>query len=98
MQLNFTGQGIEITEALRDLIEKKFDRLKSHFNGFITSGNVILSTQKINNTAEIVLHTKGAEIAAKATEEDMYKAIDQMLLKLETQLKKHKEKMSGHRE
>jgi putative sigma-54 modulation protein len=96
MKINFTGHDIEVSEALKNLIEKKFQRIERHFNHNITSANVILSVQKLQHKAEINLLIAGAEINAHAVNEDMYKAIDSMLARLNKQLMKHKEKMSDH--
>jgi len=98
MQINYSGHDVEVTDALKNLIEKKFERIKRHFNHPITRVDVILSVQKLEQKAEINLHISGYEINAHAQDEDMYKAIDQMMLKLDTQLKKHKEKMTSHGE
>jgi ribosomal subunit interface protein len=32
MQINFTGHGIQITDALRQLIEDKFQKISNHFS------------------------------------------------------------------
>lgn len=96
IQINFAGHGIEITPAIRNLIDKKFKRIERHFNHPIIGVNVILSVQKLNNIAEVKLLVKGAEINAKANDDDMYKAIDTMMDKLNRQLMKHKQKMVGH--
>jgi putative sigma-54 modulation protein len=96
--IHFTGHSIEITPALQSLIEKKFQRIERHFNHPITNVSIILSVQKLLHTAEVTLHVKLAEINAKATEGDMYKAIDLMLQKLDRQLIKHKQKMTDHQE
>ena len=98
MKINFTGHEIEVTSALQNLITKKYERIASHFNHPITGADVILSTQKLNHTAEITVNIKGMRINAKSTCEDMYKAIDQMIEKLDRQLIKHKEKMTNHQE
>lgn len=98
MKINFTGHDMEITPALRQLVEKKFQRIERHFNHNIINANVILSVQKLNNIAEITILVKGAEINAKAEDEDMYKAIDKMINKLNRQIMKLKDKMVGHQE
>lgn len=98
MKITFTGHEIEVTSALQNLITKKYERIANHFNHPIISTNVILSSQKLNHTAEIIVNIKGSNINAKASCDDMYKAIDQMIEKLDRQLIKHKEKMSNHQE
>ena len=96
MQLHFTGHDIEVSDALRQLIESKFKKITRHFNHTISRADVILGVQKLVNSAEITVHITGAQIHAHAKENDMYKAIDQMIAKLDKQLIKYKEKMSDH--
>jgi len=96
MQINFTGHHIEVTEALRSLVEKKFERVERHFNHQIISVSVIFTVQKLENSAEIILHVKGGDVTAKATAEDRDKGVDLMMDKLNRQLMKRKELMTEH--
>ncbi len=91
MQVNISGHHVEVTEALHDYVNKKLERLDSHFES-ITNVQVTLSVEKLVHKAESSLHTRGADINATAEHEDMYAAIDQMSDKLDRQLVKHKEK------
>ncbi|WP_330927377.1 ribosome hibernation-promoting factor, HPF/YfiA family [Candidatus Sororendozoicomonas aggregata] len=91
MQVNISGHHVEVTEALRDYVTKKLERLGAHFD-CITNVQVTLSVEKLVHKAEAILHTRGADINAAAESEDMYAAIDQLSDKLDRQLVKHKEK------
>lgn len=96
MQLKFTGHGIEVTSAMHQLIEEKFQTVLNHFKKQITRAEVILTVQKMSHEIEIILHIPGTEIVAKASADDMYKAIDQAMGKLDKQLIKYKAKHSHH--
>ena len=95
MQLNLTGHHIDITDALRDYVNSKFDRLSRHFD-HVTNVHVILSVEKLTHKAEATLHINGADVFADATQEDMYAAIDALIDKLDRQLKKHRSKQTDH--
>lgn len=97
MEINLTGHNIEITDPLRDVINRKFDRIIRHLNNNIISINVILGTQKLNNIVEATIHIAGAEINAKGSAETMYKAIDVMINKLDKQIRRHKEKLNDRK-
>lgn len=97
MQIEFTGHGIDVTQALKTFTQDKFDRLERHFDKII-SVHVIFSVEKLSQIAEATLLVAKGEIHASATAEDMYTAIDELMDKLNRQLIKHKEKMSDHRE
>lgn len=96
MQINISGHHLEITEALRDYVISKLERL-SHHHDRITSTHVILSVDKLEQKAEATLHVSGKDIFADATDADLYTAIDSLADKLDRQLIKHKEKMRSHR-
>lgn len=95
MQVNITGLHLEITEALRDYVEEKFDRLERHFDRIIAV-QVILQVEKLKQKAEATLHVAGREVVAIAEHADMYAAIDLLADKLDRQLIKHKEKQLDH--
>ncbi|MBP7547383.1 MAG: ribosome hibernation promoting factor [Corallincola sp.] len=95
MQINLTGHHVEVTDALRDYVVSKFERLERHF-GHISNVHVILNVEKLAQIAEATLHVNGGEIFANAEHEDMYAAIDALVDKLDRQVKKHKEKLKAH--
>lgn len=96
MQLNITGNNIELTDALRSFTEKKFERLKVYKDA-ITSTHITFNVDKRNQIAEAQIHIPGHMVVAKAEAEDMYAAIDALIDKLDKQLKKHKEQKTDHR-
>jgi putative sigma-54 modulation protein len=97
MQINFTGHNIEVTPALKDMVENKFHKIKHHFD-HITSAHVTFNVQKLENTSEMTLHVPGHQIFAKGKSDDMYKAIDDMINSIDRQIIKIKEKQSDHRD
>ena len=91
MQLNVSGHHVEVTDALREYVESKFERLQRHFDQ-ITKVGAILTVEKLVQKAEARIHIAGADLFAAADSEDMYAAIDALADKLDRQLIKHKEK------
>lgn len=96
MQLNVSGHHVEVTTALKEYVENKFERLQRHFDQ-ITNTEVTLIVEKLVQKAEATIHVAGADIFAAAESEDMYAAIDALVDKLDRQLIKHKEKARGHK-
>ena len=91
MQLSISGHHVDVTDALRDYVTGKMDKLVRH-SDHITNVHVVLSVEKLVRKAEATVHTSGAELFADATSEDMYAAIDMLGDKLDRQLLRHKEK------
>lgn len=96
MQISVTGHHVEVTEALKDYVDTRFQRLARHFDQLIHI-HVVLSVEKLRQKAEASIQLNGAKVFADATSEDMYAAIDGLTDKLDRQVIKHKEKKSDHR-
>ena len=96
MKINVTGRHIRITEALQLHIENKFKKIEKHFENIIDI-HVILTVEKIRMEAEATLKIKKGNIFANSEKEDMYMAIDELVDKLDRQLKKQKEKKMSRR-
>lgn len=95
MQSTITGRHIEVTPALKDYVDSKFERLERHHEP-PTSAQVILTVEKLSHKAEGILHVAGETVYAEATEQDMYAAIDMLADKLDRQLRRHKERRTDH--
>ncbi|MGX5174733.1 ribosome hibernation promoting factor [Aliikangiella sp. IMCC44653] len=95
MQINLTGQHLDITDSLRNYVYDKFEKIERHFD-HINNVHVILQVEKIRQIAEAKLNVNGGEIFANSESEDMYAAIDSLVDKLDRQVIKHKEKMIRH--
>ena len=96
MKINVTGRHIHITEALQLHIENKFKKIEKHFENIIDI-HVILTVEKIRMEAEATLKINKGNIFANSEKKDMYMAIDELVDKLDRQLKKQKEKKISHR-
>ncbi len=95
MQIDVTGQHLDVTPALRDYITGKLERLERHFDK-VTNMHAVLSVEKLRQKAEATINVSGASLHANAEDEDMYAAIDALTDKLDRQIKKHKEKITDH--
>ena len=97
MQINLTGQHLDVTPALKEYVTTKLQRLERHFD-HVTNAHVVLSVEKLIQRAEATVHVSGASLHAEARDGDMYAAIDALIDKLDRQVKRHKEKLSDHHE
>lgn len=96
MQISLTGHHVDITDALRNYVDSKFERLERHFDN-VTNVHVVLSVEKLRQKADATLHVNGADVFAESVHEDMYAALDSLIDKLDRQVLKHKEKKSNYR-
>jgi putative sigma-54 modulation protein len=96
MNLNLTGNHLDITPAIRDYVVAKLDRITRHFDHVIDV-QVVMSVAKLRHKVEANLHARGKDIHVEAVELDMYAAIDVLIDKLDRQVVKHKEKLALRR-
>ena len=97
MQIIVTGHQVPITDALRDYVITKFERVDRHFD-HLNNITVVLSIEKLLQKAEATLNCAGYKtIHADVQATDMYAAIDALSDKIDVQVKKHKAKLVKHR-
>ncbi len=94
MQLNITGNNVEITEALREFVTAKFAKLEQYFDR-INQVYVVLKVEKVTHTSDATLHVNGGEIHASAEGQDMYAAIDGLQVVFEAILTREKMGSTG---
>jgi putative sigma-54 modulation protein len=87
---------LEITPAIREYATGKFGKIKRHFDHVIDV-SIILSVEKMQQKAEATVHLSGKDVFVECTDENLYAAIDTLVDKLDRQVIKHKEKLSGRR-
>ncbi|NNC23746.1 ribosome-associated translation inhibitor RaiA [Salinisphaera sp. USBA-960] len=95
MNLNISGHHVDVTDALRDYVESKMERIERHFDHVIDA-EVVLEVAKERHSAEVTMQLSGTRLHAEATEPDMYAAINSMVDKLDRQTRRYKEKARDH--
>ena len=95
MQISVTGHHVEVTDALREYIHKKMDRIVRHFDQLMDV-HYVISVEKLRHKAEATLKVRGGDIHADAEDTNMYAAIDALADKLDRLVKKRKEKNTDH--
>lgn len=96
MMISVTFRNTEDEGWQREYLDEKLKRLKKYVDNPVEA-RVVLSVEKFRNMAEINLTANSLNINAKEEEKDMHSAIDNVIEKIERQLKKHKEKIRGHK-
>ena len=91
MKIVFKGKHIEVTNAMRNYIEKRLNKIERHFD-HILEVIVTLSVEKNRQIVEATLQASRALIRAEEETDDMYASIDKVADKLERQIQRYKEK------
>lgn len=92
MEILVTGKNIEVTSALRNVVEKKLSKLDKYFNPEVKA-NVTLSVQKNSQIVEVTIPFNGVILRGEEKNIDMYASIDLVVDKLEGQIRKQKTKL-----
>jgi putative sigma-54 modulation protein len=95
MQLEISGHGVEVTPALREYATEKLQRVERHFD-HLTNVHVVLGLEKLTHKVEATINSTQKQIHAQAEATDMYAAIDLLADRLDSQIRKHKEKINDH--
>jgi putative sigma-54 modulation protein len=96
MNIIVTGRHFEITDALKKYAERKIKKFARYLSN-ITEAIVTLSIEKYRHKAEVLLKVNGYLIQAEGITGEIYSSIDEVVEKLERQVKKYKEKLVSHR-
>ncbi len=92
MKFNITGKNINVSEGLRNQVEKKLGKLEHYFTPD-TEVNVTLSVEKERQKIEVTIPVKGSIIRSEQVSDDMYVSIDLVEEVIERQLRKYKNKI-----
>ncbi len=93
MKVTVVTKNIELTPALKDMVEKKVSKLDKYFESNVNA-KATLSVQKNRHRVEIAIPFNGILLRAEEITDDMYKSIDKVEEKLERQIRKQRTKLS----
>jgi putative sigma-54 modulation protein len=95
MRLQVKGKNVEVTPSMREYAERKLGKLAKQLADQ-TQVEVELSEQRnpsiaASHVAEATIFTKGPTLRAREATPDMKASIDQLVEKLERQVKRYRE-------
>ena len=92
MKIKITGKGMNVSDYLRGVVQKKAEKLGRYFKPE-TEMTVTLSIEKNRHIAEVTVPVDGILLRTEEATGDMYSSIDAMLKKLERQIRKHRTRL-----
>lgn len=93
MNCHINFHQLDATDAIKNVVNKKSKKLEKFFSRDVDV-EWFLEANKEGHHARALLSGDGLHINADSKTNDLYKAIDETLQKMETQVKKHKEKQN----
>jgi len=97
MQVSLTFRNTGAEDWLKDHVNKRLTKLKKYIDKPFDA-HVILSVEKFRNVAEVNLSGKGVNLNGKEEAKEMITAIDNVIDKVERQMKKHKDKIRNRKD
>lgn len=93
MRISIIAKNMELTPALKEMIEKKISKLDKYFEPKVEA-RAKLTVQKNRHIFEVTIPFNGVILRGEEASEDMYKSIDIVEEKLERQIRKQKTKLA----
>src|SRR5699024_9262643 len=95
MKYNIRGENIEVTQPIREYVEKKIDKLNRYFDTPPTSEvHVNLSVYNEEQQIDVTIPMTYLLLRAEEQHTDLYASIDLVVDKLERQIRKYKTKVN----
>lgn len=95
MRMDIRGRNVEMTDDLREMVRKRFQRLGRQVSDLATL-DVVLSEERNpsisdNQVAEATFHLKGVTLRARECSPDMTHSVRELAEDVQRQVKKHRE-------
>jgi putative sigma-54 modulation protein len=91
MQIAVTFRHLAANEGIKDYVKEKVGKLEKYIET-PREIHVVLSTEKFRQMAEITIVGDGMTLNSQAKDSDLYIAIDQMVEKMERQIRERRDK------
>lgn len=95
MNIELSGRHFDLTDALKEHVEKKLETLDRFYNG-IDNMHVILEVTSGTNHVHIQLRGNHLTLDSKSKSHDIYTAFDDAFDSLEHQIRKYKDRNHNH--
>ena len=92
MEIRTTARHFQLTNNLRKYAEDEIKRLEKYYDHIIDT-HLTMSVEKSRQIAELTVKVYGTVLTSKAKAFDMYIAVEQVISKMESQIKKYKAKL-----
>lgn len=96
MEITVTFRHMDPVESLRVYAQEKLSKIRKFLDTPLEA-HVVLEVEKFRHIADVTLNIDGTTIKGVEETEDMYSAIDQVMDKIEIQVKRHRSKIRERR-
>jgi putative sigma-54 modulation protein len=93
MKVTVIAKNMELTDALKEIVQKKISKLEKYFEVGVEA-KATLSVQKSRQIVEVTIPFNGVILRGEEATSDMYKSLDLVEDKLQRQIRKQKTRLS----
>lgn len=93
MQITFRGKNLDVTPALKEHATKRLSRLNRYFDQPLNA-QVRLEVERGQHIVEVTIPISGLILRGEQQSSDMYASLDQVIDKLERQVRKYKTRIN----
>ncbi len=93
MKFQFRGKNIQVTDGLKEHVEKKLGKLDKYFDNS-PEAVVALIVEKERHRVEVTIPLNGYILRGEEESPDMYSSVDLVIDKIERQMEKYKTRLS----
>jgi len=91
MQIAVTFRHLEPNEGMKTYVKEKVEKLEKYL-GSPREAHVVLSSEKFRQIAELTIVSDGVNLNSEGRDSDLYAAVDQMVDKMERQVRERRGK------
>lgn len=96
MIIKIRGDKVLVTESIKDYVDQKIGKLSKYFvKQNEVNANVLIKVKGKNQSIEITIPTKNFTIRAEECCDDLYAAIDLVVEKVESQIRRNKTRIES---
>ena len=96
MNLQITGKRVDVTDAMKNYVEKKIDKISKRLKD-VQEVVVTLRIERYHHIAEITISADRLTIRGEGNTADMYSSIDAACSKIEKQVRKYRSRIQSRR-
>lgn len=96
MQVHMTFKHMDSSDAVKNHAQAKSEKISKYVNGDSYQVDWTFGVEAQVHIADLRIHGPHIDYHSEARTADLYQSIDEALDKIETQLRRHKEKLKDH--
>jgi putative sigma-54 modulation protein len=93
--ITVTGRNVLVTDAMKDYALEKISKIEKFSNRIIDIA-VIMDVQKLEHRVDVIIKIDHTKIRSSASSTDMYASIDKAADRIQTQLRRYKQRLNEH--